>query len=166
MAMKPGRNLWVLAAVVILLAGCSTWWQQQQAWERRQALARCEKRRGAIEQQLGQFEVAQQTLRQIETARYQANPAPAPIDAELASRYSQLDRQIDEERYIEALNAWKQEERGRQKLWQQEQQQRRSEARRRRSEAVSRLAQIEPSLVIAGVPSAAQVASLSNCGKP
>jgi len=167
MAMKLNpKALLLSAAVMVLLAGCTTWWQQQQAWQRRQAVERCQQRRAAIEQQLGHYEVAQQTLRQIDAARYRPSAAPEPIDPEQASRYSQLDRQLDEERYNIAYSAWQQEEQQRRELWLSEQQQRRQQAKRRRSEAIEALARLEPSLVSAGAPAEAQVANLSHCGTP
>jgi hypothetical protein len=159
-------RVWLpVLAALLLLAACGTWLHQQQNWQRRQALERCQKRRAAIEQQLGRFEVAQQTLRQIDTARYRPSPAPEPIDPERASRFSQLDRQLDAERYAAARNAWMAQERQRQALWRSEQQQRREQARQRRDQAIEQLGQIEPSLVSAGAPDPAQVASLSNCGQ-
>jgi hypothetical protein len=165
MKLNP-KALLLSAAVMVLLAGCTTWWQQQQAWQRRQAMQRCQQRRAAIEQQLGRYEVAQQTLRQIDAALYRPSTAPEPIDPELASRFSQLDRQLDEERYNAAYSAWQQEEQQRRELWLREQQQRRRQATLRRSEAIEKLAQIEPSLVSAGAPAEAQVANLSHCGTP
>lgn len=167
MALKLNRSLWVAAVTAaIFLAGCGTWWQQQQAWQRRQSYERCQKRRVAIEQQLSQIDRAQDSLRKIEAERYQASPAPKPIDPELASRFSQLDRQIDEERYLAALSTWKQQEQQRLAQWQKQQQQRRDEAQLQRTAAISKLTTIDTSLMKNGTPDAAQLDRLRTCAKP
>lgn len=168
MAPKPAPQPWVLAiATVLLLAGCGTWWQQQQqAWQRRQDHERCLKRRSAIERQMALIRADQQTLRAVEAESYKPSPAPRPIDPELASRFSQLDRQLDEERYNAALSAWKQAEEQRRQRWQLTQNERRQRLKTQLARHAASLAGLDRRLVSAGQPDPVQIARLSTCQAP
>ena len=166
MAPKLAPRLWVLFMAALLLAGCGTWWQQQQAWQRRQAQERCLKRRSAIEQQLALIRSGQQALRAMAAQIYRPTPKPKPLDPQLASRFSQLDRQLDEERYGAALTAWRLDEQQRRKRWQRSQRERRQRLEAQLNRHLVALAGVDPGLVSSGQPDLAEIARLSDCGAP
>ena len=106
----------LLVSVVLLLPGCSPWWQRQPAGQDKlqqhcKALAR---ERQDLEQQR---QADSQGLVAIAAEVYQPSPAPKAPDPDVASRYSQLDQQLDDERYNAELDAWRLREQQHRQRW-------------------------------------------------
>ena len=168
MAPKPGvRALVLSAAVLLLLAGCGSWWQEQQrAAQARLARERCINRRNTISERLEPIRADQRVLQSIADERYSASPQPPAPDPQNASRYSQLDRELDEERYQDELSAWRAAEEQRRARWQQAQNERRQQAEQQLSAHLKELAAIEPELVRNGQTNEPAIARVSNCDAP
>jgi len=133
-------------SVVLLLAGCSPWWQRQPADRDSAAQQQCraaEAERLALERQRQADTGALVTLA---AEPYQPSPAPRAPDPELASRYSQLDRELDDERYASELEAWRQREQQRRQRWSDQQRQRRQRLQQRLDEHSRASAALEPRL--------------------
>ncbi|MBM5802089.1 MAG: hypothetical protein FJ077_14980 [Cyanobacteria bacterium K_DeepCast_35m_m2_023] len=151
-------------AVTLLLAGCANWWQhQQKTREQHLERERCLQRRTLISQRLVPIEADQRALAQIRAERYVPTPRPLPPDPALASRYSQLDQQLDQERYLDRLGAWRWRERQRRQRWQQTQNERATRVQRQRRRHLALLAAVDPQLVSADAIHASRVAQLSRC---
>lgn len=136
----------LLASVVLLLAGCTPWWQRHQAGHDSRLQAQCkalEAQRLGLEQQR---QADTQGLAAVTAEAYQPSPAPQPPDPELASRFSQLDREIDEERYAAALEAWRLREQQSRQRWSENQRERRQRLQQRLNDHSSALAALEPQL--------------------
>ncbi|NDC13974.1 MAG: hypothetical protein EBZ76_01860 [Synechococcaceae bacterium WB9_2_170] len=59
----------------------------------------------------------QNELRQLRAETFIPPAKPTPIDPELAQRYTQEDRDLDEERYQRSLRDWEQLHAERYRLW-------------------------------------------------
>ena len=161
------RPLVVALAVTVLLAGCGTWWQlQQQALQRRLAVERCRQKRASIDQVLDQAKVEQQAVDRLAAEVYRPTAAPPAPDPELANRYSQLDRQLDEERYTQQREAWQASETLRRQRWQRSWQQRRQRAKQRLAVHIADLRTIDAKLVRNGRLDAAAIAQARRCPTP
>ena len=135
-----------LVSVVLLLAGCSPWWQRQPASQDSRLQQQCqalEAQRLGLEQQR---RADAQGLAAVTAEAYQPSPAPQAPDPELASRYSQLDREIDEERYAAAREAWRQREQQHRQRWTANQRERRQRLEQRLNDHVRALRALEPRL--------------------
>jgi len=142
---RPLQPWLLLASVVLLLTGCSPWWQRQPASRDKlqpqcKALAR---ERQDLEQQL---QADAQGLAAIAAEVYQPSPAPKAPDPDVASRYSQLDQQLDDERYNAELNAWRLREQQRRQRWLEGQTERRQRLQQRLNERRLGLDALEPRL--------------------
>ncbi len=165
MAAQPGaRTLLLSVAVILVVVGCGSWWRhQQRAAQERVARELCVNRGNQINARLEPIRADQQALQQIAAERYKSTPQPAAPDPKTASRYSQLDRQLDEERYQEQLAAWRWREEQRRTRWQQTQAERRQRVVQQLSVHLEELAAIDQQLVRAGQPNEAAIARLSDC---
>ncbi|MFM1812328.1 MAG: hypothetical protein RLZZ336_1266 [Cyanobacteriota bacterium] len=142
---RPQLPWLLLATVVLLLAGCTPWWQRQPTHQDKLQL-QC-KSLEAERQSLEQQRLADaQGLAAIAAEAYQPSPAPQAPDPELASRYSQLDREIDEERYAAAREAWRQREQQSRQHWSDNQKERRQRLQQRLNDHSSALAALERQL--------------------
>jgi hypothetical protein len=136
----------LLASVVLLLAGCTPWWQRHPAGLDAKLQAQCnalEAERQGLDQQR---QADAQGLAAIAAEAYQPTPAPKAPDPELASRYSQLDREIDDERYATALEAWRLREQQSRQRWSANQKERRQRLQQRLNQHSRALAALEPQL--------------------
>ena len=165
MAPKAGLRSLVLAiSATLLLAGCGTWWQwQQQALQRRLAAERCRQQRATIDAVLAQATADQLALKTITAEPYKPTPMPAPPDPDLASRFSQLDRQLDNERYEVQLAAWREREAQRRSRWQETQQERSGRVNNQLRQHVKALSAIDPNLVRNGRPDPVAIARARRC---
>jgi hypothetical protein len=143
---RPRQPWLLLASVVLLLAGCTPWWQRQPASQDSRLQQQCqalEAQRQGLEQQR---QADAQGLAAVTAEAYQPTPAPQAPDPELASRYSQLDREIDEERYATALETWRQREQQRRQRWTDNQRDRRQRLQQRLNDHSKRLRALEARL--------------------
>lgn len=143
---RPLQPWLLLASVVLLLAGCTPWWQRQPAGLTDAQQQRCkavEVERLALE---NQRQADAKALATLSAESYQPSPAPQAPDPELASRYSQLDREIDDERYANQLADWRLAEQQRHALWTEQQRQRRQRLQQRLNEHSSALTALAPQL--------------------
>ena len=165
MAYKPGARALVLSvAVILLLAGCGNWWhRQQRAAQERLARELCINRRNQISERLEPIRADQQALRDIAAERYSGTPQPLAPDPQTASRYSQLDRELDEERYQDQLAAWRWRDRQGRARWQQTQRERRQRVEQQLIAHLNALAAIDPELVHERQPDEAAITRLSDC---
>lgn len=148
---------------MLLLAGCSTWWQQQRQVARQRLHQRCldQKRRiGLVMQQISADQAALATLA---AERYVPSAQPSAPDPRLAQRYSQLDREIDLERYNQQLEAWQRRERVALERWQQTQGERRTRVQQRLAQHTNQLANLGRRLVRRGRPDPAAIVKSSDC---
>jgi DNA-binding transcriptional regulator YbjK len=143
---RPPQPWLPLVSVVLLLAGCSPWWQRQPASQDSRLQQQCqalEAQRLGLEQQR---QADAQGLAAVTAEAYQPSPAPQAPDPELASRYSQLDREIDEERYANALETWRQREQQRRQRWIDNRHDRRQRLQQRLNNHSKLLSAVEPRL--------------------
>ena len=149
MAPSTGRRVLPIAiAVTLLLAGCGAWWRyQHRAMQQRLAHERCLQKRSAIAQRLEPIKADQEALATIAAEPYVPTPRPQPPDPALASRYSLLDRQLDEERHAEQVRAWTERERQRRERWLDNQRQRSARVEQQLRRHLAELAALDASLV-------------------
>lgn len=165
MAPQPGpRSLLISVAVLLLLAGCGTWWQQQQR-AARERLARelCRNTSAQISRRLAPITADQLALQRLSQERYIPTAAPAPPDPERSSRFSQLDRELDDERFQQQRAAWQDLEQQRRARWEQNQQQRRERVEQQLEGHLQQLAAINPRLVVGTSTNQAEIKRLSSC---
>jgi hypothetical protein len=165
MAPKAGlRSLVLATSATLLLAGCGTWWQlQQQTLQRRLAAERCRQQRASIDAVLAQAKADQRALDSITAEVYKPTPTPAPPDPELASRFSELDRQLDNERYDQQLAAWREREVQRQARWGETKRERSGRASNQLRQHVKALGAIDSNLVRNGRPNPVAIAKARRC---
>lgn len=164
MASPLGRHALVpcCLAASLLLGGCTPWWQQQER-QQRQALEQCLDRRERLQQVQQQLDADQSALASLAAERYQPTPQPQAPDPDLASRFSQLDQLLDQERYADQLDAWRQREQPRQQRWQNNQRQRSQRVQQRLDTRLQQLKAIDPALVTATGADRAAMARLQRC---
>lgn len=152
--------LGLLSLPLIGLAACSrgpSAEEQQRAEQRRQLQRRQEEQARAAWQQCqrDQASVAnlvtsirrdQQALAELEAQRYRASGRPQPPDPELAERFTQEDRELDELRYRERLRDWELAEQQRYGQWMAEQRARQQELRSQGEQHLNQLRRLNPRL--------------------
>ena len=121
---RPPQPWLLLLSVVLLLAGCTPWWQRQPAGQNK-LQHQCQALEAEGLDLTQQRQADAQGLAAVTAEVYQPSPPPKAPDPELASRYSQLDREIDDERYADELEAWRQREQQRRQRWTDNQRERR-----------------------------------------
>lgn len=104
-----GACLLLLAALV---GGC-----QKAKQPPSEQLVRCLRDRGQLVAQVAGLRPQLQALATIKRERFVPPAKPTPIDPELAERYSQEDRELDEQRYQSSLLVWEQMNAERYRLW-------------------------------------------------
>jgi hypothetical protein len=136
---------WLLLVSVLLLPGCSPWWQRQPASpdKLQQQCKALDRERQSLDQQR---QADAQGLAAIAAEVYQPSPAPKAPDPDVASRYSQLDQQLDDERYNAELDAWRLREQQRRQRWLEGQTERRQRLQQRLNEHRLGLDALEPRL--------------------
>lgn len=161
-AASPGLALPSLCALalVIILAACSrgpSAEQQRQAEQRRQQLARqeqqarlawqqCRRDQASVATLVASLRRDQQALADLEGQTYRASTRPLPPDPELAERFTQEDRELDELRYRERLRDWELAEQQRYGQWMAEQRAKQQRLRSQGEQHLSQLRRINPSL--------------------
>ncbi len=80
-------------------------------------LVRCLRDQGQLVAQVAGLKTQLRALAAIKQDRFIPPAKPTPIDPELAERYSQEDRELDEERYQSSLLVWEQMNAERYRLW-------------------------------------------------
>ena len=156
-----------LLASGLVLAGCGTWWQQhQQAQQRRLAHERCIQQRSTLTQLINAIDADQLAQKSIAGQVYRPTTQPAAPDPELASRFSQLDRELDQERYLKEMAAWNALETQRRNVWQQDQRQRQQRVNQRLDARLQELTTLDPTLVIGGQPNRSAIARRLQCPGP
>ena len=136
----------VTAMGILLLAGCTPWWQRHPASQPDGRQQHCKAL--AAEQQLleQQRQADPQALTALAREPYPPSPVPEPPDPELAKRYSQLDQQLDDERYDAELEAWQLREKQRRQRWTETQRDRRLRLQQRLDDHNRGLAALKPKL--------------------
>jgi TolA-binding protein len=136
----------VTAMGILLLAGCTPWWQRHPASQPDGGQQHCKAL--AAEQQLleRQRQADTQALTALAREPYPPSPVPEPPDPELAKRYSQLDQQLDDERYDAELEAWRLREEQRRQRWTETQRDRRLRLQQRLDDHNRGLAALKPKL--------------------
>jgi hypothetical protein len=112
-------SLTALLSLVALTGGCQARWPWQSAPYPRnpQALAQCQRERAAALESQRVRQQWQGQLKQLKAETFIPPAKPTPIDPELAQRYTQEDRDLDEERYQRSLRDWEQLHAERYRLW-------------------------------------------------
>ena len=108
-ARSRGAGLLILAA---LIGGCEKAKQPPS-----EQLVRCLRDQGQLVAQVAGLKTQLQALATIRQDRFIPPAKPTPIDPELAERYSQEDRELDEERYQSSLIVWEKMNAERYRLW-------------------------------------------------
>jgi len=147
---------WLTAmAAGLLLSGCGVdqlwlrWFRPQEFQrleQRRHQLQRCQQQRPQVVALVAQIRADQQAMASIQTTTYQPAPPPPPPDPELERRYSPLDRELDNERYIAQRIRWQAEEAQRFAAWQRSRSGRLEQVQSQLSRHVSTLQQLNPRL--------------------
>ena len=110
----PGKTrrvgLWLTLAA--LLGGC-----QSRPQPPSEQLVRCLRDQGQLVAQVARLKPQLQALATIKQERFIPPAKPTAIDPELAERYSQEDRELDEQRYQSSLLVWEQMNAERYRLW-------------------------------------------------
>ena len=110
----PGKTrrvgLWLTLAA--LLGGC-----QSRPQPPSEQLVRCLRDQGQLVAQVDRLKPQLQALATIKQERFIPPAKPTAIDPELAERYSQEDRELDEQRYQSSLLVWEQMNAERYRLW-------------------------------------------------
>ena len=109
LARSRGAGLLILAA---LIGGC-----QKAKQPPSEQLVRCLRDQGQLVAQVAGLKTQLQALATIRQDRFIPPAKPTPIDPELAERYSQEDRELDEERYQSSLIVWEKMNAERYRLW-------------------------------------------------
>jgi len=134
------------AAALLLVAGCTPWWQRHPASQPEGQQQRCSALAAEQQQLNQQLQAESQALTALAKKPYVPSPAPEPPDPALASRYSQLDQQLDDERYAAELDAWRLREDQRRQRWNGTQGERRQRLQQRLTDLNGRLSALKPKL--------------------
>jgi hypothetical protein len=111
---RPGTTrrvgLWLILAA--LLGGC-----QQAKQTPNPQLVACLRDQSQLVAQVARLKPQLQALATIKQERFVPPAKPTAIDPELAERYTQEDRELDEQRYQSSLLVWEQMNAERYRLW-------------------------------------------------
>jgi hypothetical protein len=103
-------GLWLILAV--LMGGC-----QKAKQPPNPQLVQCLRDQNQLVALVAQLKPQLQALATIKQERFVPPAKPTPIDPELAERYTQEDRELDEQRFQSSLLAWEQMNAERYRLW-------------------------------------------------
>ena len=106
------RAVCVWLVLAALIGGC-----QKAKQPPSEQLVRCLRDQGQLVAQVAGLKTQIQALATIKQDRFIPPAKPTPIDPELAERYSQEDRELDEERYQSSLIVWEKMNAERYRLW-------------------------------------------------
>ena len=101
-----------LLIVAALMGGC-----QKATPQKNPQLVQCLRDQPRLVAQVAGLQAQLQALATIKQQTFVAPAKPTPIDPELAERYTQEDRDLDEQRYQSSLLAWEQLHAERYRLW-------------------------------------------------
>ena len=108
----PTRQVCLLVILVGLLGGC-----QKGSPPPSKELAQCLHDQSQLVAQVAGLEPQLKALATLKKETFVPPAKPTPIDPELAERYTQEDRELDEQRYQSSLVAWEQLHAERYRLW-------------------------------------------------
>lgn len=122
---------------------------EQEAAERRldAAVERCQARREELQTLADQLAESEGALERLAARRYSPGPRPAEPDPQLLERLSRPDRELEQERHQQALQAWQEQERARRARWQSDLERERRQLQARRNQQLQALAALDPALV-------------------
>jgi hypothetical protein len=154
-APSPAFSLAISLALCLAIVGCGPSGEQnrQAALEqqRQQQLARkrlenCRRDQAPLKALLLAIERQQDQLRQLQSSQYQSKSQPQPPDPALAARFSREDRELDELRYRERLQAWQMAEQRAYGHWLEAQASQKQQLRRESQNLSSQLRRLNPAL--------------------
>ena len=149
---RTTASLFFATLMALMLLGCNGEERQkreQAAAAQRQLSAlvrRCRSQQPAVQRQLQELRRSSSELANLKQQAYSPLRRPAAPDPELMARFTREDQELEQERYEQALAAWRSSDRAERRYWQGEQ-----EAKRQRSAA--RQQQAEKALLALGVGS-------------
>lgn len=122
---------------------------EQEAAERRldAEVERCQARREDLQTLADQLTESEAALERLAARRYSPAARPPGPDPQLLERLSMPDRELEQERHQQALQAWQEQERARRARWQSELERERRQVQARRNEQLQALAALNPALV-------------------
>ena len=160
---RAPASLFFAALVALTLLSCNGAEQQrreQAAVAERQLSAlvsRCRGQQPAVQRQLEALQRSNRELTKLKEQTYNPLPRPAAPNPELLERFTRDDQELEQERYEQALAAWRSSDRAERRYWQGAQ-----EAKRQLSKA--RQQQAEKALLTLGVAGTAAARNAwSNC---
>ena len=106
------RRICLWLCLGVLVGGC-----QRQKQPPSPQLLQCLRDQTKLAAQVAGLEPQLQALAKIKKEAFVPPAKPTPIDPELAERYTQEDRELDEQRYQSSLLAWEQLHAERYRLW-------------------------------------------------
>ena len=106
------RRICLWLCLGVLVGGC-----QRQKQPPSPQLLQCLRDQTQLAAQVAGLEPQLQALAKIKKEAFVPPAKPTPIDPELAERYTQEDRELDEQRYQSSLLAWEQLHAERYRLW-------------------------------------------------
>lgn len=151
---RPASSLALCLGLCLALVSCGPSGEQkrQAALEQqrqqlaRQGLENCRRDQAPLKALLLAIERQQDQLRQLQSAQYQGTSQPQPPDPALAARFSREDRELDELRYRERLQAWQLAEQRAYGHWLEAQASQREQLRRESQSLNSQLRRLNPAL--------------------
>jgi len=151
---RPASSLALCLGLCLALVSCGPSGEQkrQAALEQqrqqlaRQGLENCRRDQAPLKALLLAIERQQDQLRQLQSAQYQGTSQPQPPDPALAARFSREDRELDELRYRERLQAWQLAEQRAYGHWLEAQASQREQLRRESQSLSSQLRRLNPAL--------------------
>lgn len=149
---RTSASLFIATLLALTLLGCSGAERQKReeaAAAQRQLsslMSRCRGQQPAVQRQLQELRRSTSELANLKQQAYSPLRRPAAPDPELMARFTREDQELEQERYEQALAAWRSSDRAERRYWQGEQ-----EAKRQRSAA--RQQQAEKALLALGVGS-------------
>ena len=155
MLQRPATaSLFFATLLALTLVGCNGAERQrrEQAAAAQQQLSalvsRCRGQQPAVQRQLQELRRSSSELANLKQQTYLPLRKPVAPDPELMARFTRDDQELEQERYQQALAAWRSSDRAERRYWQGE-----HEAKRQRSTA--RQQQAEKALLALGVGSSA-----------
>lgn len=154
-APRPTCSLALCLGLCLAIVGCgpsgeqnrqAALEQQRQQQLARQGLENCRRDQAPLKALLLAVERQQDQLRQLQSAQYQSTSQPQPPDPALAARFSREDRELDELRYRERLQAWQLAEQRAYGHWLEAQASQREQLRRESQSLNSQLKRLNPAL--------------------
>ena len=149
---RTSASLFFATLLALTLLGCNGAERQKRelaAAAQRQLsslVIRCRSQQPAVQRHLQELRRSTSELVNLKQQPYSPLRRPAAPDPELMSRFTREDQELEQERYEQALAAWRSSDRAERRYWQGEQ-----EAKRQRSAA--RQQQAEKALLALGVGS-------------